>query len=99
MLEKLEKNSDDPILIPYVKFRYLTADYGAKLQKHEIDFVKVQSEWLDNLEQFVKDYPKAADTAEALLQLGIAQEFAGQDEKAKKWYNQLVTDFERRPRP
>jgi thiol-disulfide isomerase/thioredoxin len=97
MLEKLEKNSDDPALIPYVKYRLLTADYGAKLQKHEIDFVKVQSEWLDNLEQFVKDYPKAADAAEALLQLGVAQEFAGQEEKAKKWYNQLVIDFDATP--
>ncbi len=97
MLEKLEKNSDDPTLIPYVKYRCLTADYGAKLQKHEIDFVKIQSEWLDNLEQFVKDYPKAGDSAEALLQLGVAQEFAGQDEKAKKWYNQLVSDFDSTP--
>src|SRR6185436_857255 len=59
----------------------------------KIDFVKVQSEWLDNLEQYVKDYPKASDTAEALLQLGIAQEFAGQEEKAKTWYKQLVLDF------
>jgi thiol-disulfide isomerase/thioredoxin len=97
MLEKLEKNSDDPALIPYVKYRTLTADYGAKLQKHEIDFVKVQAEWLDNLEQFVKDYPKAPDAAEALLQLGVAQEFAGQEEKAKKWYNQLVHDFDATP--
>jgi thiol-disulfide isomerase/thioredoxin len=59
--------------------------------------VKVQSEWLDNLEQFVKDYPKAADTAEALLQLGIAQEFAGQEDNAKKWYRALVSDFETTP--
>jgi thiol-disulfide isomerase/thioredoxin len=96
MVEKLEKNPDDAILVPYVKFRLLTADYGAKLQAHR-EFVKVQSEWLDNLEQFVKDYPKAADTAEALLQLGIAQEFAGQEDNAKKWYRELVNDFESTP--
>ncbi|HEY2762282.1 MAG TPA: thioredoxin-like domain-containing protein [Pirellulales bacterium] len=89
---KLDKISDDT-LVPYVKFRYLTADYGAKLQAHQIDFVKVQAEWLDNLEQFVKDYPKAADSADALLQLGIAQEFAGQEDKAKQFYHELVTDF------
>ena len=53
----------------------------------------MQAEWLDNLEQFVKDYPKATDSADALLQLGIAQEFAGQDDKAKQWYHELVTDF------
>lgn len=94
MLDRLEKNSPDSALIPYVKYRFLTADYGSKLQKHEIDFVKVQAEWLDNLEKFVQDYPKAADTAEALLQLGIAQEFAGNEDKAKKWYGQLVSGFE-----
>lgn len=94
MLDRLDKNPQDSALVPYVKFRFLTADYGAKLQKHEIDFVKVQAEWLDNLEKFVQDYPKAPDTAEALLQLGVAQEFAGQETKAKKWYGQLVSDFE-----
>ena len=93
MLDRLEKNSADSALIPYVKYRFLTADYGSKLQKHEIDFVKVQAEWLDNLEKFVQDYPKAADTADALLQLGIAQEFAGNEDKAKKWYGQLVSGF------
>lgn len=96
MVEKLEKNPDDAVLVPYVKFRLLTADYGAKLQAHR-EFNKVQSEWLDNLEQFVKDYPKAADTAEALLQLGVAQEFAGQEDNAKKWYRELVNDFESTP--
>jgi thiol-disulfide isomerase/thioredoxin len=94
MFDKLSKIPEDAPLVPYVKYRFLTADYGSKLQKHEIDFVKVQAEWLDNLEKFVQDYPKAPDTAEALLQLGIAQEFAGQEDKAKKWYGQLVSDFE-----
>ncbi len=31
--------------------------------------------------------------AEAMLQLAIAQEFAGQEEEAKKWYNQIRTNF------
>jgi thiol-disulfide isomerase/thioredoxin len=98
MLDKVSKNGDDTSgLVPYIKFRFLTADYGAKLQKPDVEFVKVQAEWLDNLEQFVKDYPKASDSAEALLQLGIAQEFAGQEEKAKRWYNELVSDFDGTP--
>jgi thiol-disulfide isomerase/thioredoxin len=94
MVDKLQAaTNEDPSLLAYVKFRYLTGDYGAKLQKGD-DFVKVQSQWLDNLEQYVKDYPKAQDSAEALLQLGIAQEFAGQEEKAKTWYKQLVGGFD-----
>ncbi len=97
MVDKLQSSADDSNLLPYVKFRYLTANYGAKLQSGTTEFVKVQSEWLDNLEQYVKDYPKAPDTAEALLQLGIAQEFAGQEDRAKKYYKQLVSDFESAP--
>ncbi|HTQ38862.1 MAG TPA: thioredoxin-like domain-containing protein [Pirellulales bacterium] len=93
MLDTVEKSAGDSALAPYVKYRLLTAGYGSKLQKGD-EFVKVQAEWLDNLEKFVQDYPKASDTAEALLQLGIAQEFAGQEEKARKWYGQLVSDFE-----
>ncbi len=36
------------------------------------------------------DYPNSSDTAEALLQLAIAQEFAGEEEKATTWYKQIV---------
>ena len=35
----------------------------------------------------------APDTAEAMLQLGIAQEFAGEEEEAKKWYSRVVAEF------
>ena len=33
LFDKVDKTSDET-LIPYVKFRYLAADYGAKLQAH-----------------------------------------------------------------
>jgi thiol-disulfide isomerase/thioredoxin len=92
LLETVQKNPADAALVPYVKYRLLTAKYASDLKQK--DFVKVQAEWLDNLEQFVQDYPKAADSADALLQLGIAQEFAGQEDKARKWYGELVSDFE-----
>ncbi len=97
LTEALEKNPADAAQVPYVKFRYLTAEYGARLQKRDGDFAKTQADWLENLQQFVKDYPKAADSAEALLQLGVAEEFAGQEEKAKKWYGELISSFDSSP--
>jgi len=77
----------------YVEFRYLTADYGAKLAEGKIPFAEVQALWLKSLEKYVTDHPKSADTAEAMLQLAIAQEFAGQESDAKKWYSQIRDNF------
>jgi TolA-binding protein/peroxiredoxin len=93
LVEALEKNPDDAAQVPYVKYRYLTADYGTKLQKPGADFAKVQAEWLENLEKFAGEFPKSPDSSEALLQLGIAEEFSGQEEKAKKWYGELISNF------
>ena len=45
------------------------------------------------LQVFVAKYPKSSDSAEALLQLGMYQEFVGKTEEASKWYRQLVRDF------
>ncbi len=90
--QRLEKQ-EDASLAAYVRFRHLAAEYGLAVQAKGVDFAKVQAEWLKKLEQFVADYPKSPDTAEAMLQLAIAQEFAGQDEEAKKWYGNIVRQF------
>ena len=89
---KLAKDPAGEELAAYVEFRHVTAEYGAALANNE-DFGKVQAKWLASLEKFVKDHPKSADTAEAMLQLAMAQEFAGQDEEAKKWYGEIRTSF------
>jgi thiol-disulfide isomerase/thioredoxin len=69
------------------------ADYGASLQTANADFPKIQTSWLESLEKFVAAYPNSPDTGEAMMQLGIAQEFAGQEDDAKKWYSQVVSKF------
>jgi peroxiredoxin len=91
---KLEKNPADGDLAAYVEFRELSAEYALALQGPNPEFAKIQSTWLQNLETFVGRHPKSPDTADALLQLGIAQEFAGQDDKAKQWYHQIVDNFD-----
>lgn len=80
-------------LAAYVQFRVLMADYGLKLATQPNDFVKVQQEWLGSLQKYVTDFPKSPDTAEAMMQLAIAYEFAGQEEDAKKWYGGIVAQF------
>lgn len=41
----------------------------------------------------MNDYPRSADTAEAMLQLGTSDEFSGEEEEAKNWYRQIVDNF------
>jgi thiol-disulfide isomerase/thioredoxin len=83
----------DTNLAAYIKFRYLTAEYGLSLQGEKPDFAKIQTNWLENLKQYVADYPESPDAAEAMMQLGIAHEFAGEEEDAKKWYAQIKERF------
>ncbi len=90
---KLEKQKADRDLISYVKYRFLTARYTLSMQQPDADFAKIQDRWLSSLEQFIKDYATSSDASEAMLQLAIAEEFAGNDDGAVKWYGQIATKF------
>lgn len=93
LYKKLQKVPQDADLAAYVRFRQLTAEYGLALRNPKADFAKIQTEWLKTLEQFITEYPTSQDTSEAMLQLAIGQEFAGQETEAIKWYEQIVAKF------
>jgi thiol-disulfide isomerase/thioredoxin len=97
LFERVRRNEQDRDLAAHVRFVELTAQYGLSMQAKGADFAKIQSEWLKTLEQYVADYPKGPDAAEAMLQLAIAQEFAGREEEAKRWYGQIVAGFSDSP--
>jgi len=91
-----EEGADNDILA-YIRFRQYTAEYGLALQEPRANFQAVQEKWLENLEQFVNEYPTASDAAEAMLQLGMAHEFAGEEEDAKRWFGRVVREFSDSP--
>jgi thiol-disulfide isomerase/thioredoxin len=93
LYEKLESEGGNKDLAAYARFRYLTADYNLKLTPENADYAAIQKEWLESLEQFVADYPSAAETPEAMLQAGNTLEFSGDDAGAKRWYGQIVDRF------
>jgi len=93
LFEKVQKNDTDKSLAGYVKFRQLTASYVLSMQAPKADYSKIQAEWLKTLEQYINDYPTAADAAEAMLQLAISQEFVGQEDDATKWYVRITKEF------
>lgn len=91
--DKLAANKEDVDTAAFVTYRWLQADYAVSMQGPSPNYVEIQAAWLVKLEKFVNDYPKSPDSAEALLQLGSSEEFAGQDAKAKAWYQKIVTNF------
>ncbi len=89
--DELQKQSQDQDLIAYVTYRTLLADYSSQLQSTQSDKLRdVQGWWLAQLEEFIKKYPNSDDSAEAMLQLAVTQEFSGKVAESKKWYTRLV---------
>ncbi|MBA3481902.1 MAG: redoxin family protein [Pirellulales bacterium] len=88
-----DKASED--LLTHVEFSRMQAAWGLAQGSPEAekDYAKIQEAWLKQLEEFVGKHKSSEHVAEALLQLGMASEFAGEKETALKWYQRLVKDF------
>lgn len=79
----------------YASYREMWGKYARAIsgKLDQIGMQKVQDEWLANLSNFVKAFPKADDTPDALHQLAMGAEYAEKDEEAKRWYKELYTTF------
>jgi len=88
-------------LAAYSSFRLMVAENGMSLAgaKTGPELQKVQDAWRIGLENFVKAHPTADDAGEAVLRLGMANEFLGKDgePKAKEWYTVLTTTYKSHP--
>jgi len=95
--DQLAKGLPGSNLAAYVSFRNLQADYASRISKPGEDFNKIQNDWMTRLAAFVQAYPKADDTPDALLQLGMVSEFLGKEVEAKNWYTQIGKNFVGKP--
>ncbi len=87
------KKEGNDRMIAYVSFRVLMSQYATSLQQPQLtneQRQELQTWWLAQLKTFSTKYPTALETAEALFQLAMAQEFAGKIDEATQWYEQLV---------
>ena len=57
------------------------------------NYVANQKKWMSDLEAFLKEFPKSDEAPEALLQLGSANEFNAEEDKAREDYAKLVQAF------
>jgi thiol-disulfide isomerase/thioredoxin len=97
--ESLVKVPQNP-LGAYAAFRLLAADHGiaSAAVTGGKDFETVQEKWRLGLEEFVKTYPTAEDTGDAVFRLAIANEALKDGEpKAKEWYAHLAKTYPQHP--
>jgi thiol-disulfide isomerase/thioredoxin len=81
-------------LVPYVVYRRMMSEYNSQLvQADASQRVEVQATWLNALKQFITDFPQGEDAPDAMLQLAMAEEFAGKVTDAKGWYTKLASDY------
>lgn len=93
LAEKLQSAQAKPEYRGYVKFRKLLAAYSAEVQDPQVDPVKLQERWTEQLQGFIEEFPQTSDAPDAMLQLALAQEFASKTEEALKWYGRIATEF------
>ncbi len=91
--EAMLSAGNEPELVSYARFSRMTADYIRAQSVPNADFNKVQGAWLDSLREFVKEFPKSGEAAEAMLHLAIDAEFAGKDAEALAIYSQIIGQF------
>ncbi|QDV64847.1 Thiol-disulfide oxidoreductase ResA [Crateriforma conspicua] len=82
----------DESLQSYIDFQVLSTEYAAKLQPGA-DSVDVQEWYLEQLTAFVKAHPRAAESAQAMLQLALGKEFEDNEKEALDYYRQIASRF------
>ena len=96
-IERLQQLTEsvaaDPDLGGFVAFRLASARYAAGMLAEGADLEAVQNAWLADLDAFVAAYPESPDAAEAMLQIGIAEEFSGDEQAAVDRYRQIAEAF------
>ena len=92
----LTKENPGSNIAAYVAYREMSAEYALKLTviKPE-EMPKMQEEWKERLAKFVQDYATAEDAPDAVMQLGMVNEFIGKETEAKNWYAHLVKHYEK----
>lgn len=91
---EVKQKSPKSKLVSYIAYRRMLGEYSVEMRDAENDQrQKIQDQWLTRLEEFVTAYPTGHDAPDAILQLAMTHEFNGKLDKAKKWYQQIVTDY------
>jgi thiol-disulfide isomerase/thioredoxin len=87
----LEKSSPQSPVLPYIIYRRLKCDHAIAMKVDDTDKrTAAQKELVTQLVAFVEKHPKAEDAPEAMLELAVTEEFAGNLKGATDWYRKLA---------
>jgi thiol-disulfide isomerase/thioredoxin len=90
-LKAQKADSDD---IAYAEYRRLTNLNSRQLEEaSSSEYESLQKKHLTSLREFVEQYPKADPSSEAMLQIGLQDEFDGNIPEAMEWYSRISRDF------
>jgi peroxiredoxin len=87
-------------LAGYLTYRVLWTDFAPRLAGKgdpKESPAKIQEQWMAELAKYVQAYPKGDDTPDALIQLAQGSEFAGKDDDARRWYQEIPANFADNP--
>ncbi len=84
---------DGGALGSYAAFRKISAEFNLKNDEPGANLLANQKAWVVDLKAFLDKFPKAAESPEALWQLASVNEFAAEEDEAKKYYERLAADF------
>lgn len=90
LLEQVQKSPADPDLTAFVQYRWMRADYSEKLRQSG-DYAKIQEQWLKDLDAYLATNSNTADGPDAMVELANGLELAGEEEKALRWYKNIVS--------
>jgi hypothetical protein len=85
-------------ILAYFAFRHMSAEYAIELGKvgpEQEKMTKFQEKWKEALTRFVNENPNTDDTPDAIMQLGMVNEYFGPktEAEAKAAYALLVKNF------
>lgn len=90
----LRRRGPKSVLVPYVAYRRIQAQYYVDLQQAEKEkAADVQKEWIKGMEDFLTEFPGAEDGADAMLLLAHHEELSGKPKEATEWYQRLIKDY------
>ncbi|GAC1470120.1 MAG: TlpA disulfide reductase family protein [Isosphaeraceae bacterium] len=77
----------------YAAFRKISAVFAVKNDEPGANLMVNQKSWMGELKAFLKAHPKSDEAAEALIQLAGSAEFNAEEDEARKYYEQLASEF------
>ena len=77
----------------YSAYSLIGAEFFLRNEEPGANLLANQKKWVAELENFLAKFPRAAEAADVLLQLAIANEFDANEEPARQQYAQVIKDY------